>query len=71
MARTKKAPAKLTAGNTDDFTITNPVYGGMRFNSACMLEYTVDMEQKVVLLRVTDELNNKTYNGSAELSEVE
>ena len=69
MARTKKAPALKAVNNSEtvkDFTYSNPLYGGTRFNAACVLEYTVDMEQNTVLIRVTDEISGKVFTGSAD-----
>jgi len=71
MAKTKtikSAPALKAAASTD-FTYRNELQAVIRFNSACVLEVTADTEQKTLSIRLLDEVNGKTYQGSVKLAE--
>ena len=69
--KTIKAAPVLRSASETDFTFRNPVEAILRFNSACVLEVTADTEQKTISIRLLDEVNGKTYQGSATLAEVE
>lgn len=69
--KTIKADPVLRAASETDFTFRNPLEAVIRFNSACVLEVTADTEQKAISIRLLDEVNGKTYQGSTTLEEVE
>lgn len=70
MAKSKKS-APMLKGAPEDYDFTfNPVgMANIRFNAAMVAEIILDVESMEFYVRVTNEVAEKSYTGTASLTE--